>query len=105
MKAGSLNEVITILRCVINKDDYGSETRVWEDYKTTKASKQFNSGNRVTEDNEIINSSIITFSIRIHHDVNEQMRLRYKGKTYVILSVDDDRLRQLKSIKCELVNE
>ena len=105
MRAGLLTEVITLLKCSMVKDIYGSESKTWEVLKTIKASKQKFTGNRITSDYEVINTSTLIFDVRIYHDINEQMRIRYNNDIYVILSIDCDKTKQLKTIKCEKINE
>ena len=106
MKAGLLNEVIRIEKPVTNRDEYGADSKIWEtQVAKTKASVTFNSGNRVNENNEIIYAYQVTFTIRIYHQINEEMRIIWKNKKYRILSLEENKQRQNITIRTELINE
>lgn len=105
MISGLLKDKITFLKCVILNDEYGSEKREWEEVIKTKASKQINSGNRIIEDYEVINTYTLTFEIRMYHKVDESMRIKHNGSLFNILSIEEDRQKQKKIIKCSKINE
>jgi len=46
MRAGQLNENITVLRALKERDDYGIDKEVWTEIKDTKASVKYLSGSR-----------------------------------------------------------
>lgn len=105
MKAGALNEHITILHPTIVKSDYGSENVSWSNYSTTRAEVKYNSGSRITENNEIINTHSIIFRIRSYHQITEKMRIKYNNRLYYIISVEPNKLYQSITIKADLINE
>jgi head-tail adaptor len=105
MRAGTLTESIVFRRPVIVKDDFGAEQTGYEDCIRMRAQAKYNSGNRITEQHEIIASSNVTFTVRNQCGVDEKMRVVWQGREYLILSVNRERLRQSISIVAELVNE
>lgn len=108
MRAGLLTDPVTFRRAIITKNQYGQEETYWENYIITRGNVRFNSGSRVTENNEIINTYTVTFTVRRYHNIDEFMRILWKGKTYRILSIEnnnEDRTKQSITIIGELVNE
>jgi len=45
----------------------------------------------MTANNEVIWSYQVNFTIRVYHQVNEKMRIIWKGKKYRILSIEEDK--------------
>lgn len=105
MNAGRLNQIITVERPTIIKDDYGANSIHWNNIITTRADVQFDGGNRITENNEIIHSYTKTFTIRYYHKVDEKDRILWQGKHYRILSIERDKDKQNLTIRTELINE
>ena len=105
MRAGLLSEVITIMTPYIEKDEYGSEVEMWDELLTTRANVRWSSGNRSISNDEIVNVYSVDFTIRRYHDIDEVMRVRYEGKLYRILSIEDNRHDGTKKLRCELINE
>lgn len=103
MRAGLLTDPVTFRRAIITKNQYGQEETDWIDCISTRANVRFNSGSRVTENNEIINTYTVTFTVRYYHNIDEFMRILWKGKTYRILSIEEDKTKL--TIIGELVNE
>lgn len=91
MRAGLLTEPITFKKAVITKNQYGQEETYWDNHIVTRGNVKFNSGNRVTENNEIVNTYTVTFTVRSYHKLDEFMRILWKGKLYRILSIEEDR--------------
>ena len=97
MRAGLLNYPITIQEPVTVKDVYGANGINW---KVT-----YNTGNRQNQNNEIIHCYTVTFTIRLYHKVNEQMRIIWNGNKYRILSINRELYKQSITIVTELINE
>lgn len=104
MRAGLLTEPITFKKSVITKNQYGQEETYWDNHIITRGNVRFNSGNRVTENNEIINTYTVTFTVRNYHKIDEFMRILWKDKLYRILSIEEDRQKQSITIIGELIN-
>lgn len=105
MQAGILTETITIQQPSINQNGYGANSIVWTDYIRTKSAVTYNNGNRYNENNEIIFTYQVTFTIRIYHQLDERMRIVWNGNKYRILSIEPDKHQQKLVIKTELINE
>ena len=104
MRAGVLTEPITFIKAEISKNDYGQEETVWNDYIKTRSQVKYKSGNRATENNEIINTYTVEFIVRRYHKIDEFMRILWNGKYYRILAINEDRLKQSITITGELIN-
>lgn len=105
MQAGILTEVITIQQPTVNQNGYGANNVGWSDYITTRASVNYNNGNRVNDNNEITFAYLVSFTIRVFHQINERMRIIWKGNKYRILSIELDKHKQKQTIRTELINE
>ena len=106
MKAGLLTETIRIETPETFRNEYGADSKRWETWiGKTKAAVTYNSGNRETENNEIIYSYQVTFTVRIYHQINESMRIIWKNKKYRILSIEPNKQKQSLTIRAELINE
>lgn len=105
MRAGLLTQSIIIQEPEAVKDGYGANTVEWKDIISTRSQVTFNSGNRQNQNNEIVHAYTITFTIRLFHPVNENMRIIWKGKKYRILSINTDTFKQSNTIISELINE
>lgn len=104
MRAGLLIEPVTIKKAEIKKNEYGQEETVWNDYLSTRANVSYKTGNRVTENNEIINTYTVDFTVRSYHKIDEFMRICWNGNIYRILSINRDKKKQSITIAGELIN-
>ena len=77
----------------------------WSKLIDTRAFVNYTSGNRMTANNEVVWSHQVNFTIRVYHQVNEKMRIIWKGKKYRILSIEEDKDKQKLTIRTELINE
>ena len=105
MRAGLLTEPVTFRRATTTKNQYGEEETIWENYIITRGNVKYNTGNRAIENQEIINTYTVTFTVRSYHNIDESMKILYKKKLYRILSIEEDRLKQSITIIGELINE
>lgn len=106
MQAGTLNQQIRVENPVYNKNAYGSDSIRWEtQIAKTRAAVTFNNGNRANENNEIIFTYQVTFTVRIYHQIDERMRIIWKNKKYRILSIEYNQKKQQQIIRTELINE
>lgn len=105
MQAGLLNEFIEIYRPKIDTNEYGEQVQVYHKCYETRAQVIYNNGNRTTSNNEIIFEYQKTFKVRRYVQLNENYQLKYQGKFYRILSIEDIRQYNHKVIIAELINE
>ena len=105
MRAGQLNQIISIYGMDSITDEYGSVTKSLQLLTKTKAQVKFNSGNRETDSEYIYHSDIITFTIRDHYKVNEEMTIEYYSRKYKVLSIEPDVQNRTLTIKTERIIE
>lgn len=105
MNAGRLNEFILVQKPIIKQNKYGATESEWIDYYTTRTDVQFSSGSRTIVNNEISFVYEKTFTIRFYHDIKESYRIIWKDNKYRILSIEEDRDKQLITIRTQLINE
>lgn len=105
MRAGVLSEVISFEQPVTITDVFGANQLSWELVTNTRAKVSYSSGNRATENNEIVFAYEVIFTVRIYHQIDERMRIIWKNKKYRILSIERNKAQQHQIIKTELINE
>lgn len=105
MQAGKLNELIEIYKPSISQNEYGEQCQIYQKCYETKAEVVYNSGNRGISNNEVVYDYQKTFKIRRYVEVMENYQLKYKGKMYRILSIEDIRQYNHKVVRAELINE
>lgn len=105
MRAGLLTEPITIKEPIIIKDEFGGNAIDWKDVISTRAKVTYNSGSRQNQNNEIVNTYTVTFTIRLYHRIDEPMRILWNGNKYRILSINRELYKQSITIITELINE
>ena len=62
MRAGQLNENITILRAEKRRDDYGIDKESWEVFTKTKASVKYLSGTKTVDVQETFFAETVEFT-------------------------------------------
>lgn len=106
MQSGILNEIIEIQRLKQSNNEFGEvETEEYNTVIRTRASVKYNNLNRVEDNSEIFFAQDVTFIVRIYNDVRNLDRIVWKGKKYRILSIEESRQFQQKTIHTELINE
>ncbi len=105
MRAGILTDKITVQAPTTIQNKYGANTTEWKEYINTRAEITYNSGNRQTENNEIVFNYTVLFKVRRYHDIKEQMRIIWNGNKYRIISINKDIKKQFILITTELINE
>ncbi|MCM1440422.1 MAG: head-tail adaptor protein [Roseburia sp.] len=87
-------------------DDYGADKTNWIPFiNKTRARVTYSSGNRANENNEVVFNYEVIFTVRIYHQIKEQMRIIWKNRKYRILSIEENTEQQQLTIKTELINE
>lgn len=106
IKAGMLTEIIVIEQECYTEDGFGAKKSTWKPVKTIRANRKFQSGTIKEDHSEMINDYRITFTVRSYHNIDDQKsRIRYRDKTYRILSINYERLQQTTTIETEYWNE
>lgn len=105
MQAGLLTDLISFARSESVRDAMGGTTEKWLPVADKRACVRFKSGGRVEVNNEVINTNVITITIRYCRDITEKMRIGYEGRKYRIRSINRDRKQQSTVIEAEVINE
>lgn len=105
MQAGLLRDIITFSESERKRDSYGGTTESWTPVFDKRAYVRFKSGTRKEVNSEVLNTSVITITIRYCKNVTEKMRITYEGMKYRILSINRDRIQQSTVIEAEAINE
>ena len=105
MRAGSLNETITIEQPVQHENELGEIVDcVYAKKFSTKAQVIYKSGARV-EDYTIHTDYSVQFVVRIYHHIDETDRVLYRNKPYRIESIEISREYQMQKLNCSLIHE
>ena len=105
LRAGLLNELITIRRATITKNDYGEEVETWEDVITTRARVTQTGSSKNNVNQEIFMGFTKEFQVRYYIDIREFDIIVWKQKQYRIVSLNQDRMNQYTTIIGELIND
>lgn len=105
MRAGSLNENITILRSQKNRDEYGIDKESWEVFTKTKASVKYLSGSKTVDVQETFFAETVEFTVRYYHNILPTDRICYYNQQYRIISINPDKRNNSQTLVTELINE
>lgn len=106
MKAGNLNEIITIEEPLLKINEFGEMMdNKFKKKFTTRAEVKYIGGNKIIENSEIVADYSIQFIIRIYHKVTETDRVIFRNKAYNIDSIEYSRQYQLIKLNCSMANE
>lgn len=105
MRAGLLNETISIYEKTLVVNEYGEETEEWVKTYTTKARIVHDGGSRVIENDEVFYSHSKTFQVRYYVPVGEYNRIEWKDNFYRILNIEYDKKLNNITIKGELIDD
>lgn len=104
MNAGILKEIIQLYQPVVTKTEHGASRTQWEIYYETHANVTYSGGNRSDEHNELVYNNSYRFIVRHYVPVKENMRIKYNGNDYKIISIEPNKYYNDKEIYCEKVN-
>lgn len=105
MEAGKLKDRIKILQRNIIINEYNEQGVEYVTYRDTKAQVIYKQGNKVIENDEIVQVYNPTFIVRNYIQLNETMLIEFKDNKYRILSIIEDTQKQNKTIYTEKINE
>ena len=104
MRAGLLNEVITIYNVKVEKDEFGYEKRTQTKKMKTRARVVHKSGNRSNENGEIVYSNFDTMTVRRYVPIEQTDIIKWLGREYRVLYISPDNGKQEINIDVELIN-
>lgn len=100
-----MNEVVTVYTPVETVNEYGERTTEYVETYTTRAKVEYNNGNRVNENDEIVFSYTKRFLVRSYVPVTETCQIEWQEKRYRILTLEHRREYNDIVINTELINE
>lgn len=89
MRAGRLNQRVTILQRTLAQDEYGAKTPEWSELTTVWATLTNITGSEQWANEQVLNASSIAFRIRYQAGLSKDMRLVHNGITYQITTIID----------------
>lgn len=94
--AGVLRERVTIQRKVVTRDGYGAEGVAWQDVATVWARVEVVKGREGPESRQMDVMASHRVAMRYRTDVDETMRLLWRGRVLNIVAlIPDERRRYL----------
>lgn len=105
MQAGLLREYISIYKPQLSKNEYGEQIQEYERVYQTKSQVKFNNGNRGISNDEVVSNYVVTFIMRRYISIAENYIIQWYDRKYRILSIEDNRQYNYKSVIGELINE
>lgn len=105
MRAGDLNETVSLLKRVVTDSDYGGQVETWSTEGTYRADIASQSGNiAVVNGIEQLETTVMRFIVRRHVPVVVGDRFVWRGNTYHVASVVPDRFKAWLQVTAELIN-
>lgn len=89
MKSEELKHKIVIQKYENAVNDNGFEEEAWQDFKTVWAKVENIHGKEYFEAAAVQAEKTVKFTIRFIKDIDESMRIMFKGKQYNITSIDN----------------
>ena len=105
MRAGVLTEIIGVYKPTVRSNEFGEQIQRYILDNETRAQVMHNSGSRSVTNNEVVFDYTKTFKVRRYVELCENFQIAYQNKRYRILSIEDDRKYNQKTIIAELINE
>ena len=105
MRAGLLNEIVTILAPKITINEVGEQSTEYIKKLTTRAYVEHSTGNRAIENNEVVFNYSKTFKFRVYVDITELDRILWNNKLYRIISIEPNKQYQEKTVIAEMIND
>lgn len=93
MNIGDMRHRITLQKKVDVTDADGFTTQQWQDVATVWAAVENLHGREYWEAASVQAENTVKFTIRFRPDVEQTMRILFKGKVYNILSIDNIKYR------------
>lgn len=106
MRAGLLNETISILQLTTTTSPSGAKKKEYQETHKIKAFKRklmASLGNGVNASEEFIENTIV-LQIRKYSFINDKVRIKHKGNTYSIKLIDNGD-KNSYIITCRKVND
>ena len=105
MRAGLLNEIITLYRPTITKNEFGEDIETWNTVGDYRARVVHAGGSRTNENSEMVYPYQKTFIVRIYVDIQEDDIIAFKSTRYRVLSIEKSRELQQITVSCIQIEE
>ncbi len=99
MRAGLMNERAEIVKLVRPKDNFGAETVTLDSKGMFWVTVASDVDAREIGGDRILYTNVLTFKFRLLIPLASDDIIRYNGKDYRILSVQDNKIRDYKEVK------
>ena len=105
MIAGRMTERVVLIQPSATTNGFGSDVVSYTDVKTVHAEVQWKSGGTYQQASELFPDGHIEVIIRDAHQVEAKWRIRYNGEVYNVAAVAPNRVKGLKRLICDKVND
>ena len=105
MIAGRMTEMVVLMQPSTATNGFGSDVVTFADFRTVHAEVQWKSGGTYQQASELFPDGHIEVIIRIAHPVEAKWRIRYNGEVYNVAAVAPNRVKGLKRLICDKVND
>lgn len=102
---GNLRHKIEILIAATQKNDFGEVQEVYINFLTLKAEKKEISGNKTVDNQEIFSAKRVDFITHYRPSITDDMRVKFNGKQYRILFIQEIGYKEGLTLQTELIND
>lgn len=108
MIAGRMNDIVILMRPVIERDKFGAEHTTYEEGKPIHAEIQWKSGGTSEQVGEFFSNIRIDVLIRDQHKIGEKWRVKQLTGNkcmFNIRAIEPNPAKHMNRLICERVNE
>lgn len=105
MRAGPLFDKIDVLHLVSSRNEFGEQVDQYQKCCSTRAQIVHNSGNKTDQNYETDYTYTKTFIVRSYVPIKEFDRIYFHDRMWNVISIEDDRIMNNKTIVATIVNE
>lgn len=105
MRAGLLQEIITIYTPSILKDEYGEDRTEYKKKCSTRARLIHNNGNKGIQNYEMFYSHTKTLQVRHYVNIKNFDRIEWNGDMYNVIDIEPNKDLMMQQIIIELIND
>ena len=106
MLAGTLTEIIKILRPTVTRSELGEQVTEYQEVTEERASVKYASNaGRSLVNNAVMYNEQFEFIVYYYADVRNYDIIEYQDRKYNIIFIQEERMTNIKKIMCELIHD
>lgn len=104
MNAGRFDELIELWNYTTELNSYGENVKSWSKYKDVWARIEYKVGRETVDANQLQHKQACNITVRFDPLISVYNEIKYEGKTFKIISIQELNRRQYLILNCEQSN-